>query len=469
MLISLDTVRADHLGAYGYHRPTSPNVDKLARRSIVFEDAISQSSWTLPAHGSMLSGVYPGRLGITHYPAKRRLPRGVPMLAEAFRRAGYATGGFTGGGFVSAHFGFGRGFDVYSSDGRRFEHNLGKALPWLKRHKSRPFFLFLHGYNAHRPYYSLAADKEAMGLPEDSQMERRGFCPRGERTRPDDLETIIRYYDASIHHGDRQVGRFLDTLRRLRLMRNTVILITSDHGDEFFEHGNCDHVRFLYREVINVPYILYVPGLTPKGSRVESLVPASISIPRTLLDIVGASHGMPGVTLEPTLRGHPQRFDAVYSETDSVAGRLGSRGETIAITTPRYKLVEYTEEGSDEAYDVRTDPYEQLLLPPDHDAYRQRSTLRSWHTAMAPAPVPSRRIATATVPGDAPTAEQRQRNSAAAAAQGARAGTAERRAANAAGTYASEADPDVEDEADTGYQVLPDELAEHLKALGYVE
>ena len=252
-------------------------------------------------------------------------------------------------------------------------------------------------------------------------------------------------------------------------MRNTVILITSDHGDEFFEHGNCDHVRFLYREVINVPYILYVPGLTPKGSRVESLVPASISIPRTLLDIVGASHGMPGVTLEPTLRGHPQRFDAVYSETDSVAGRLGSRGETIAITTPRYKLVEYTEEGSDEAYDVRTDPYEQLLLPPDHDAYRQRSTLRSWHTAMAPAPVPSRRIATATVPGHAPTAEQRQRNSAAAAAQGARAGTAERRAANAVGTYASEADPDVEDEADTGYQVLPDELAEHLKALGYVE
>jgi len=269
VVISMDTVRADHLGAYGYDRPTSPNVDKIARRSVVFENAISQSSWTLPAHGSMMSGVYPGRLGVTHYPAKRRLPRGVPMLAEVFRNAGYATGAFTGGGFVSAHFGFGRGFNVYSSNGRRFEHNLGKALPWLKRHRNRPFFLFLHGYNAHRPYYSLAADKAAMGLPEDSQIERRGFCPRGERARPDHLETIIRYYDASIHHGDRQVGRFLDAMRRLRLMRNTVILITSDHGDEFFEHGNCDHVRFLYREVINVPYILYVPekydGKEPYG------------------------------------------------------------------------------------------------------------------------------------------------------------------------------------------------------------
>ena len=98
ILISMDTVRADHLSAYGYERKTSPNVDRLARRSVIFENAISQSSWTLPAHGSMMTGLYPGRLGVEHYPAKRRLPDTPTMLAEVFGKAGYATGGFTGGG-----------------------------------------------------------------------------------------------------------------------------------------------------------------------------------------------------------------------------------------------------------------------------------------------------------------------------------------------------------------------------------
>ena len=113
VLVSLDTVRADHLGAYGYDRDTSPNFDRLAARSLVFDDAISQAAWTLPAHGSMMSGLYPDELGVTHYPALRRLPDVNPTLAERFSAAGYATAGFVGGGFVSKHFGFDRGFDEF--------------------------------------------------------------------------------------------------------------------------------------------------------------------------------------------------------------------------------------------------------------------------------------------------------------------------------------------------------------------
>jgi len=382
----MDTVRADHLSAYGYERETTPNVDALAQRSVLFENAISQSSWTLPAHGAMMTGLYPGRLGVSHYPAKRTLPDDVPTLAAVFSSAGYETGGFTGGGFVSQHFGFNRGFDSYTSDGRRYEHNIDEALGWVDRNKDKRFFLFFHGYNAHRPYYSEPEDKRAIGVKVGGASEKRGFCVRGRREQPEpkELESIVGFYDAAVHMGDRYVGRLLDALRDHHLMDNTVILVTSDHGEEFFEHGNCDHVRFLYREVINVPYILYVPKLTPAGKRIKDIVPASISVARTLLDVVGADHEMPGVSLMPMLLGQHDLFGAVFSEAGSVMGVLGSRGDTIAMTGDRYKLISYLEEGTDEAYDTDEDLHEQHVLPEAHDTYARRPTLRAWYAALSP-------------------------------------------------------------------------------------
>ncbi len=464
VLISLDTVRADHLGAYGYKPPISPNVDALARRGVVFEQAISQSAWTLPAHGSMMTGLYPGRLGVVHYPAKRRLPQDVPMLAEVFHKAGYATGGFTGGGFVASHFGFGRGFDVYRTAGRRFENNLSDAFSWLDEHRDDRFFLFLHGYNAHRPYFSLAADKAVAGLPETSPAERRGFCIREGREPPREreLNTIIKYYDAAIHHGDRQVGRFLDRLVELGLDQRTVILVTSDHGEEFFEHGNCDHVRFLYREVVHVPLIVYVPGLHREGQRVSNLVPASISIARTLLDLVGIDHDMPGPSLVRLIEGGSQQFDAVYSETDSVAGKLGSRGETIAITTPHQKLVSYLEEGSDEAFDTLRDPAERNVLPPDHEAYDRRHSLRAWHSAMSTIQRPPSALAAGAMRRRAADVERSDQG-----AEAARRPRARPTAAPAA--PAANPPAQVEDHRSSRADAVPADLEKDLRGLGYVE
>jgi arylsulfatase A-like enzyme len=170
---------------------------------------------------------------------------------------------------VSSHFGFDRGFETYTSGGRRFEHNIDEALTWLEQNKNRRFFLFFHGYDAHRPYYSHPMDKEAIGLRGKGQVEKRNFCNRSRRDRPSavELATILGFYDASIHMGDRIVGRLLDALQKKGLMKNTVILLTADHGEEFFDHGNCDHVRFVYREIVHVPLIVYVPGLTPDGER----------------------------------------------------------------------------------------------------------------------------------------------------------------------------------------------------------
>jgi choline-sulfatase len=392
VLISFDTVRADHLGTYGYKRPTSPNVDALASRSIVFERAISQAPWTLPAHGSMLSGLYPSRLGVLRYPATRGLPDTNPVLPEILRAAGYATGGFTGGGFVSDHYGFDRGFDIYASKGRRFEHNLDATIDWIEEKKKGKFFLFFHGYDAHRPYYSKAADKAAMELPKDANDDQGRFCLSDDRARPDDerLEKIIRYYDAAIHHGDRAIGVLLETLERMKLMEDTLILLTSDHGEEFFEHGNCDHVRFLYEESVHVPYILYLPK--GEGRRISGLIPASISVSRTVLDLVGIEHAMPGVSLLPLMEGRHRGFPVVYSEADSTAGTLGSRGKTMSMTKDnKLKLISYTEEGTDEAYDLAEDPRETEILPERSVAYLFRQTLRAWSASLRPLPRPEKR------------------------------------------------------------------------------
>ncbi len=439
VVISMDTVRSDHLGIYGYARSTSPNVDRLASQAAVFRNAVSQSAWTLPAHGSMMTGLYPGRLGVTHYPAKRLLPQSTAMLAEQFKRAGYATGGFTGGGFVSAHFGFSRGFDVYTSDGRRFEHNIDEAFSWLGENKQRRFFLFFHGYDAHRPYYSTAADRAAVGITKTKKdratartgPDNKGYCTRNNRDRPQNLETIVAHYDAAIHHGDHQVGRLLEELYRYGLMANTVVLITADHGEEFFEHGNCDHVRSLYREVISVPYILYVPGLSPSGLSIADLVPASLSVARTLLDLVGITTDMPGASLEPLLRGKRGLFRAVYSETSSIAGSLGSRGETVAMTTEAYKLIAYTEENSEEAYDRIRDPDERHILEKSSPGYLGRKSLGDWHRSIIPLP------------------RSRSR---------ARADGADKPAANASGS--APVRPQME---------MPEELRENLRSLGYLD
>jgi|GEM_PF-1951410 len=386
ILISFDTVRADHLGIYGYERDTSPNIDRFAEHAVVFDQAIAQSSWTLPAHGSIMSGLYGGRLGVLHYPATHRLPVTNPVLAETLEAAGYATAGFTGGGFVSDHYGFARGFDVYSTSGRHFEHNIDQAIEWVRSKKDKPFFLFFHGYDAHRPYYSKPVDKEALGLQPSDATEQGRYCLREDRTRPDPahLDEIVRYYDAAIHHGDRTLGIFLRAIKQLELMDNTVILLTSDHGEEFFEHGSCDHVRFLYRESVQVPFILYVPRMTRSTRRVTGLVPASISVARTLLDLVGVEHSMPGVTLLPIIEGTQRDFPVVYSEADSDPGTLGSRGSCRAITRPGQKLISYSDEGSDEGYDLKTDVLETKVLPEKHPVYELRNTLRAFADAQTP-------------------------------------------------------------------------------------
>ncbi|MFT5042948.1 MAG: arylsulfatase A-like enzyme [Hyphomicrobiaceae bacterium] len=482
VLISVDTLRADHVGCYGYERPTTPSIDDFSRNAVIFERAISQAPWTLPAHGAMFSGLYPGRLGVTSYPAVRKLPDGNAVLPEELRKAGYATAGFTGGGFVSAHYGFDRGFDTYTTSGRRFEYNVRQSLDWLGINKDRRFFLFLHGYDAHRPYYSTDADKKAMGLADDLPVERLRYCFREERDRPSDegLAEIIAYYDAAIRHGDRELGPFFDRLKQLGLMENTIIIVTSDHGEEFFEHGNCDHVRFVYEESVHVPLIIYVPGHSPNGKRVPGLVPASISIARTALDLVGLQHSMPGVSLVPILTGERDSFPIVYSQADSTAGALGSRGEVVAATRRHDKLVSYMEEGASEGFDLIKDPREQKVLDEDAKAYRMRNTLRAWAASNDPLPKP-KTTSTKMTPKQIAEREKRRERRLELLAERIREEPAlgeKRRATRKPSPplpresddppKKSDAEFDGDPEAEPSIEV-PDHVRESLKALGYIE
>ena len=152
ILISLDTLRADHLGAYGYHRDTSPSIDVLAKEGVVFENAVVQSPWTLPSHMSIMTSLYPSFHGLTDKDSFLPLSDEYVTLAELLKKGGYKTGAFTDGGFVSAKFGFDRGFDTYYDQGGGIKTILPEAKKWLGLLKSEPFFLFIHCYDIHSPY-----------------------------------------------------------------------------------------------------------------------------------------------------------------------------------------------------------------------------------------------------------------------------------------------------------------------------
>src|SRR5262245_44214021 len=154
VLISLDTLRADHVSFLGYDRKTTPNLDALAARSIVFEDAISQSAWTRPVHTSMLTGLYPAEHGVVSQQDQVMLSRRLPRLATVLASHGYETAAFTGGVYLSRQYGYKQGFHLFRSNGRLLRDNGQQVRGWIMLNRDKPFFLFYHGYDCHSPYPS---------------------------------------------------------------------------------------------------------------------------------------------------------------------------------------------------------------------------------------------------------------------------------------------------------------------------
>lgn len=272
ILISLDTVRADRLGCYGYDKPTSPNLDAFARSAVQFEEAIATSSWTLPSHASIFTGVGPRVHGAIHQ-YEVAIPQEFELLTEVAASAGYRTAGFTGGGYVSARFGFARGFDEYTSNDVYWEKTattFDAAAEWIEANSDQPLFVFAHTYEAHSPYRPPRKIMSELSPSSPEKVGRIGRTFAADESNDDIITSVTAeekahvsdLYDAGIASVDGALGKFLSRLKSLGLYESSLIVLFSDHGEEFWDHDGLEHGRTLYDEVLKVPLIIKTPKTT---------------------------------------------------------------------------------------------------------------------------------------------------------------------------------------------------------------
>lgn len=302
ILVCMDTVRADHLGCYGYERETTPTLDALAQRSIVFEDASATACWTKPSVPSFLTGTYPIQHGV--YSGSSRdevgahsdvLPQDATTLAEAFRRAGYATAAFVKNAQLRRGLGFEQGFDEYVDEAGDAREIRWRTRDWLDDHDGeQPFFLYLHFLDAHWPYpvpdeYATrwTRAEEADLFRGKDWRELRAAINDGQRgLSSSERNGLIGLYDGALRFIDDQLGLLLADLERRGLMEDTVVCVISDHGEEFLEHGRIGHGHGLYEGLLRVPWILHVPGVA--AQRVTNAV-SLIDVFPTLLSAAGVA------------------------------------------------------------------------------------------------------------------------------------------------------------------------------------
>jgi arylsulfatase A-like enzyme len=363
LLVSIDTVRRDHVGAYGYARPTTPRFDALAREGVLAEDAVSTSSWTLPAHLSMLTGVDPGRHGGVDM--RHGFNRGAPTVPALLHGAGFATRAVTSHLYVSGVYGVDDGFDHLDfRQDRKATEVADHGLALLDRLGDRPFFLFLHLYDPHWHYdppdwarrvFETSYSGPLTGLWQD-------FSRRDRATVTDaDLAHLLALYDGEIRYADTEVGRVLDHLAVRGMDRSTMVLITSDHGEEFLDHGSWEHQKTLYEEVVRVPLAVRAPGLAPRREKAQA----------SLLDVAPTVLSFAGLPVPASMGGRsllagPGDRDA-YGETDHTVD--GTRKLFLRGGAGRWKAIfslsaDGGETRAEEWYDLASDPAERRSVVP---------------------------------------------------------------------------------------------------------
>lgn len=289
VFIVMDTLRADRTHTHGYDLETTPHLDALSERGLSFDAARATSSWTWPSTASMLTGLAPEEHGLVR-PGSAWLRGEHATLAELMQRAGVATGAFIGNRLVAADFHFDQGFQTFHAPERNTfvdgAELVPPALDWLDEHKDERFFLYLHLVDPHRDYEPLEVSVAALpgSAPADERHykleegvwplveEARAIADRkarpllAEHFRPVDLDWMDRSYDQVVHTGDYWVGEVLAKLEALGLDDNTIVVFTSDHGEEIYEHGDASHGQSLHPELVHVPLVVAGPGV-PAGAR----------------------------------------------------------------------------------------------------------------------------------------------------------------------------------------------------------
>ena len=329
LLIVLDTQRADVLSSYGYHRVTTPHLDSLAAEGVLFERAFATSSWTLPTHVSLFTGLLGFQHGVADGP--RRLFRPGPVtLAEMLRREGYATAGFVANIYwTGRHTGLARGFahyeDYYGTPGdalyratiirefatvqqmlgaidvvgrKRASHVNREVLGWMGRVKGRPFFAFLNYFDVHAPYLPPKPFAGRFGvLRPEFQAKRLEIGNQVKRPQaPEQIAYKMDRYQEAMLYLDDHLGKLFAEMKRRGVLDNTIVIVTADHGEHFGEHGIIEHGASLYTQETRVPLIIRFPGRIPAGMRVAA--PVSVAnIPATVTALTGMRDTFPGRSL----------------------------------------------------------------------------------------------------------------------------------------------------------------------------
>jgi choline-sulfatase len=339
LLISIDTVRADRIGAYGYTRASTPVIDRLAREGVRFTDATSQAPLTGPAHAALLTGVYPARIGVRDN-ATTPVPDATTTAAELFKTRGYRTGGFVGAFILTAPYGFAQGFDTFDADfpgfsdalklqvQRRGDAVVDAALKWLDSTGAQPFFGWVHLYDAHAPY-----DPPA---PFSSRFKASP-------------------YDGEIAYVDTCIGRLVGALEQTGRLDRTLVAVVADHGESLGEHGEQEHGMFLYDGVLRIPWIMRLPGRAHAGAIVTEQVRAIDVLP-TLTAIAGFPAGrVDGESVAGLVEGKARReAPSSYAETFYPKWHYGW-SELKAIRGDHWKFIDAP---TQEVYDLRADPEE---------------------------------------------------------------------------------------------------------------
>ncbi len=284
ILISVDCLRADHVSAYGYNRETTPHIDRVAEEGVLFENAMSVSSWTLPTHMSMLTGRMPSQHGLSR---RHRRRSDVPYLPEILGRADYETLGVVSGAALSPTFGYAQGFDSYlCSDGTPADEVTDAALELMLKEGRRNRFLFLHLFDAHWPYVPPREFLERFSnRPPDISHLQDMVLHRESPKNEEDIQNLKTLYDSEVAFIDQELGRFFGKLKEAELYNDALIIITADHGEGFYEHEMWQHSEILYNEVTHIPLVVKWPDSTPRD-RVERLV-SQLHIFPTILEGAG--------------------------------------------------------------------------------------------------------------------------------------------------------------------------------------
>jgi arylsulfatase A-like enzyme len=373
VLISIDTLRADHLGAYGYPRPTSPKLDAFAAGGVIFTDVTSPSPWTLPAHASLFTGLYPGRHGLASSSAK--LPATVTTLAQHLAARGFQTAGVVNSNYLSQVFGLERGFQRFRhvqesvaqrEPGREITE---QAIAWAEAMRGQRAFLFVHYYDVHSDYRSLPEYERQFvgsyaGSVNGTTAQLLDARRRGIRFDEADVGHLVDLYDAGIRQMDDELARLLAALGD---DGRTLVIVTSDHGEEFLEHGGVLHGRTQYQELVRVPLIVRGPGV-PSGVRVERTV-SLVDVMPTILAAVGepVPAGLDGSDLAPSWRGAGGELDARYLSCE--ADHNNAEPDVMrAVRHRRHTLHVDRLSGKVALFDLGSDPHEQKDVAGAHGA-----------------------------------------------------------------------------------------------------